>query len=144
MHKAPLNPQQSRLAPAESMTGNAAGPQRPIAISDIAAAACNILAGMSGRAECNVRCGAGCNFDAAGAGALRRDSVEQMDVAWDHLRQLGVMLAQRASQTPVEIRSKIRIWRAIVDEQIFDKENQTADEALLCSIIDDVERLFSE
>lgn len=126
------------------MTDSAADPQRPIAICDIAAAACNILAGISGRADCDVHSDAGCNFDAAGASVLRRDSGEQMDVAWDHLRQLGVMLAQRASRTPVETRLKIRIWRAIVDEQIFDKDNQTADEALLCSIIDDVERLFGE
>jgi hypothetical protein len=69
---------------------------------------------------------------------------EQMDDdLWNHLHEISYRLTTIPAANMADVRAKIRLWRILAPESAFDEEEQTPDEALLCSIIADVERLGS-
>lgn len=73
--------------------------------------------------------------------AIFRVAEKMDDELWDNLRQLSTMLAEMKSADIGDIRAKIRVWKSLAPESIFDEDEQTIDEALLCSIIDEIEQL---
>jgi hypothetical protein len=77
----------------------------------------------------------------ADCGPLLKIAEEQADSLWSNLGQIALMLAHRRSADFEDLRAKIGLWRRLAPESIFDEGEQTPDEALLCSIISDIEHL---
>jgi len=63
---------------------------------------------------------------------------------WDRLADISAAIAGVPAKTMGDIRAKIRLWRLLAPESTFDEDEQTPDETLLCSFIDDLERLTRE
>ena len=72
---------------------------------------------------------------------LLKVAEEQADFLWNNLGQIAQMLSHRRSADFGDLRAKIDLWRSLAPESIFDEGEQTPDEALLCSIISDIEHL---
>ena len=72
---------------------------------------------------------------------LLKVAEEQADFLWNNLGQIALMLAHRRAADFGDLRAKIDLWRSLAPESIFDESEQTPDEALLCSIIADIEQL---
>lgn len=72
---------------------------------------------------------------------LMRVAEEQADSLWRNLAQIAQMLTDRRSTDFEDLRAKIALWRRLAPESTFDDGEQMPDEALLCSIIDDIERM---
>jgi len=109
-----------------------------VGIVDIAAAAegmlyCNMQRRKIGEAQ-------KARIESQDATLLR--VAEQLDdEIWDNLGQLSTMMSGIRSGDISHVCAKIRLWKSLAPESLFDKAEQTPDEALLCSIIDDIERL---
>ena len=72
---------------------------------------------------------------------LMRVAEEQADSLWRNLAQIAQMLTDRRSTDFGDLRAKIALWRRLAPESTFDDGEQMPDEALLCSIIDDIEQM---
>ncbi len=77
----------------------------------------------------------------SGYGALLKIAEEQADSVWENLRQIALILSHRQTTGLADLCAKIKAWRVLAPETLFDEDEQTADEALLCSIIADIERM---
>lgn len=98
----------------------------------------NMLAAGDERAACL----SGNDFR-AGCEQLVKIAEEQADSLWSNLGQIALMLADRKSGNHADLRSKVGLWRRLAPESLFLESEQTPDEALLCSIIEDIERMIA-
>ena len=107
-------------------------------IAALGESAQNMLAAADERAAC-----ASGDVIRAGCEQLVKIAEEQADSLWSNVGQIAVMLAARRSGNHADLRSKVGLWRRLAPESLFLEDEQTPDEALLCSIIDDIERMIA-
>lgn len=95
---------------------------------------------MLAAADENVAC-VGADRIGEGCGNLVKIAEEQADSVWSNVGQIALMLADRRSKNFMDLRAKINLCRRLAPETTFEEIEQTPDEALLCSIINDIERI---
>lgn len=69
---------------------------------------------------------------------------EAYDALWLEIARFSGLLAQMRAQSLHDLAAKIEAWKLIAPESLFNEEEQSVDESLLVSIIDDTLRLTAQ
>lgn len=129
-------PKKHRSPAAREPLGGSAAPALGVDIRAIVDSADALLSSWVQRRV--LRAGSG--FPESGPDADTGTASSDDDEVWDRLIDISSAIARVPARSVAEIRAKIRLWRLLAPESTFDDE-QTPDEALLCSLIEDIDRL---
>ncbi len=72
------------------------------------------------------------------------DNEDEASALLDQLVLMSETLARRKAADPIDVLTKIYVWRVMAPEDARSYETATPDEALVLSIMDDCERLWGQ